>query len=132
MCSSNKALWYGYAKKYGVFSAVCLIIGAVYECFSHGVLSLWMMGMFLWPLSMGVFPCLVLGSKGYPLLRGKWRYRAGVITWTIGSGMEGVFEIYGTHSPYLFLYWVLGGLMLLWAMAGFFHASQEKNKEKQS
>ena len=129
MSASDKKKWLGWAGKYAYFSLGCLIFGAVYECFSHGVFSLWMGGMFAWPLILGMIPCLVMGRKGYPLPRHGWRYGAAVITWTAGSCMEGVFEIYGSSSPYLVVYWAAGGLMMLWALWGFVFSGRKNRKD---
>ena len=35
----------------------CMVFAAVYECFSHGVFSPFMLLAFLFPLLLGVVPC---------------------------------------------------------------------------
>ncbi|NJP40564.1 hypothetical protein HCH52_05810 [Oscillospiraceae bacterium HV4-5-C5C] len=93
-------------------------MGLLYERFSHGVISVFM-------LSFGLYP-LVLGSlvDGWLLWRGidqvnPWSDRLrlwSICTLCTGSFLQGVLEIYGTQSDLLRLYWVTGGLLLAAAL----------------
>ena len=69
--------------------------GGVYELFSHGVWSGFMVYAFAFPLVLGTLPFAWLALHKHPLPR-PWVYRlhhAGVATLTLGSVMEGVFAI---------------------------------------
>ena len=43
-------------------------------------------------------------------------YHSGIATLTIGSCLRGIFDIYGTTSDFIFLYWLVGGGMILSAV----------------
>lgn len=90
-----------------IFTAV---FAAVYEHFSFGVYSKAMIFMFLFPLVMGFIPSLLLAINRWGSLPRLWN--DGVLTLTAGSLLTGVFEIYGSDSPYTpwFFY---GGMVLL-------------------
>lgn len=103
-------------------AVVCALFGAVYERFSHGVYSYWMLYAFAFPLALGVLPLYLLsvlgGRRPGPVRWGL--YHAGVATLTVGSLVSGALEIYGTASPLVAVYWIagealtlLGGLLFL-------------------
>jgi len=89
----------------------------VYENFSHGVFSNWMIFLFLFPLLGGVLPTLALLGLGERLwlpdraVRNLWN--CGVATLTVGSSVAGVLEIYGTTSDYLPVYGIVGGILVI-------------------
>lgn len=107
-------------KRYGCATIGCVIFSAVYEAFSHGVLSWWMMLLGAWPFLLGTVPFLIFFKKGRILVprRGISAYHCGVITLTVGSCMTGVFEIYGSSCEYSMVYWLAGGLMILIGIIG--------------
>ena len=88
----------------------CVLFGAVYEVFSHGVYSYPMLYAFAFPLVCGVTPFFLLFKykRAYPSSFSAGSYHAGVATCTVGSIMTGVLEIYGTSSPLLSGYWIIG------------------------
>ena len=103
------------ARRYAVATVLCAVFSAVYEYFSHGVISWWMVGLCGFPLMLGVVPalsCAVAGMRLRPLARQLWA--CGVMTLAMGSCLCGVLEIYGTTSllvgPYLPAGLVLLGL----------------------
>ena len=68
----------------------CMVFAAVYECFSHGVFSPFMLLAFLFPLLMGAVPCTVLAGRpgaGVPSL---YLYTSGVAALTAGSLFQGI------------------------------------------
>lgn len=92
-----------------VWTLLCAVFSAVYESFSHNVISLWMVLLFLFPLLGGVIPALLLVWRGkapriFPLAL----WRCGVATLGVGSCVKGILEIYGTSSGYQIVYWVAG------------------------
>ena len=92
-------------------SAAVLVFSLVYELFSHGVRSSFM---------LGALPCSML-------LLAPLRCRPGVLTRTLwGSGLaaltagclfRGVLEIYGTTNRLCAVYWWCGALLCLAALA---------------
>jgi hypothetical protein len=102
------------AGRYLLAAVLCGVFSAVYEAFSHGVRSVWMIGLGGVPLLLGALPFLLLALRGAPVpdpgARRLWR--AGVATLTVGCALAGALEIYGTTTPYLPAYWAAGGLML--------------------
>ena len=100
---------------YLLVSLLCAAAGAVYEVFSHGVWSGWMVYAFLFPLALGTLPfCwMALRSCPMPYTWGLRLYHAGVAAMTVGSVMEGVLAIYGTTNQLTIVYWIIGpGLVL--------------------
>lgn len=92
---------------YAVESIVVLIIGAVYELFSHQVYSPFMYLMFMIPLLLGVLPNLVARILDKSFITSKdarATYKLGILTLIFGSFLKGVLDIYGTSSVYPVLY----------------------------
>lgn len=92
----------GYALVHGIASVFLAVFGAVYESYSHGVYSYFMLYAFLFPLILGVLPCLVLVCKHAPLPSGIClnAWNSGIACLTVGSLFRGALEIYGTTSRF--------------------------------
>lgn len=88
-----------------------IIFAAVYEHFSFGVYSGFMIFMFAFPLLLGFLPSLIISLKGWAPLSGFWN--DGVIAMTAGSLLNGILEIYGTDSPYTFWLFILGAVLMI-------------------
>lgn len=104
---------------YTVESLLVLVIGAVYELFSHQVYSPFMYLMFMIPLMLGVLPNLAarLLDKSFITSKdAKVAYKLGVLTLIFGSFLKGVLDIYGTSSVYPILYLPVAGLLLIVAL----------------
>ncbi|MCC8122100.1 MAG: hypothetical protein LIO58_00940 [Oscillospiraceae bacterium] len=116
--SEQKAQVEKAAYGYLLFALLCALFGAVYEQFSHEVYSAYMIYAFAFPLALGALPLFTLARAACRRLPGKRPlalYRAGIVTLTIGSLLQGVLDIYGTTNALLRVYW-LAGLAL--AVAG--------------
>lgn len=93
----------------------CGLFGSIYEYYSHGVSSVYMQLMFLFPLIGGVMPDLLQHiiprlPKAKTAVKKLWG--CAVVTLTMGSAMTGVFEIYGGTVPGLIcVYWIAGVLL---------------------
>lgn len=99
-----------------IAAAALLLFAAVYECFSHGVISAFMVGAFLIPLLGGALPGLLLGRlppQRRPGEGSRWLWGAGLTVLTAGSLFRGVLEIYGTTSRLGAVYWIAGGALCL-------------------
>lgn len=105
---------------YVLAAAFCALFGFVYEQFSHGVYSDFMVYAFSVPLAGGaaVFLAMGLFGKGRypgPLVRNLWH--SAVATATVGSILSGVLEIYGTGSRLLTYYPIAAGVLAVLAVA---------------
>ena len=116
---------------YTVASISTLVIGTVYEYFSHQVYSPFMYLLFLIPLLLGLAPNLLAQKLHKYFLRSenaKAAYKMGVLTLIFGSFLKGVFDVYGTHSVYPSFYLPVGLLLLLVALG--FEIHQRKGMTK--
>lgn len=92
----------------------------VYELFGHGVLSWYMVLMPLWPLLGGALLFWVLALlRVHPTQVTRCLYHAGLITFTVGSCVTGVFEIYGSVPTVVRYYWWAGACLTTAALADF-------------
>lgn len=91
-------------------AVLCGIFSLIYEHFSHGVYSNFMVWLFLFPLVGGALPFFIIYvfKLAYPNRVALNIYNSGICTLTIGSCMSGVFEIYGSTSALLIVYWIVG------------------------
>lgn len=106
---------------FGYVLAVCAaaLFGGVYEVFSHGVWSAYMVYAFAFPLVLGVLPFSWLALHRKPL-PSRWccqLHHAGTATLTVGSIMEGVLAIYGTTNQLTLAYWIVGLTLLALSQA---------------
>jgi len=102
-------------------SVFCALFGAVYELFSHGVFSYWMIYAFFFPLLLGAIPSFLLQRRGaaFPGRAAADCIHGGIAWLTVGSIVQGVLEIYGTTNPLVKAFWLTGaGLFLIgWLQA---------------
>ena len=104
---------------YAVESVVTLVIGTVYELFSHQVYSPFMYLMFMIPLLLGVLPNLVARILDKSFITSKdarATYKLGVLTLIFGSFLKGVLDIYGTSSIYPLLYLPAAAVLIIVAL----------------
>ena len=99
---------------YLLISLFCALFGAVYEVFSHGVYSFYMLYAFIFPLAGGTLPFLAISlfQKRYPEAIARNIYHSGIAALTVGSIIQGVLEIYGTTNRLAGLYWLVGVILL--------------------
>ena len=92
-----------------------LVFGAIYEAFSFGVYSPYMIYAFCWFLVLGVLPFLRM-HNGFGRLveheKASFCYHFGLATVTVGSLLKGILEIYGTTNRLMGIYWVVGGVFV--------------------
>ena len=101
---------------YFLISLFCGLFGAVYEMFSHEVYSFYMIYAFAFPLVGGTLPFWLLARlprAGYPGAAVRNLYHSGIATFTVGSIVRGVLDIYGTTNVLSGYYYKIGGLLLL-------------------
>lgn len=99
------------AVRHGVVAAaVCLAASVVYEAFSHGVLSYFMLLMFLCPLCDAGFFSII---RRPPRWWARCLLHTGVAALTLGCFVRGALDIYGTTSEWTALYFALGAPLAL-------------------
>ena len=110
------------ARTYLILTIACCLIGAVYEHFSFGVYSYFMLYAFAVPMVCGVLPALFLASSRQPSEIPRWSIKlwdAGIAVWTVGAFFRGILEIYGTTNRLIVVYPVAGVLLLAAGLAAF-------------
>ena len=100
------------ARRYLILFLLSCVFSAVYERFSHHVISGWMVCLPLFPLLLGVLPFL-LGQRRIPDGWARQLWHCGVATGMVGSCLTGIFEIAGTHMRYTALFLLVGAGFLL-------------------
>ncbi len=93
-----------------VFSA---LFGAVYELFSHGVYSYYMISDFDFTLLLGALPFFDMWKrrKAFPDCPAAQLIHAGIAALCVGSIVQGIIEIYGTENVLISVYWIVGGIL---------------------
>lgn len=101
---------------YLLISLFCVLFGAVYEYFGHGVYSYFMLYAFAFPLVGGTLPFATLSLIRLPLYPSTVPlslHHLGIGTLTVGSIIKGVLDIYGTSSSLTLFYPFAGGALVL-------------------
>lgn len=107
---------FDYARLYVLAAVNAAVFSAVYEHFSFGVYSPFMIFAFAVPLLMGALAFLLLGralkktGTSVPALVCKF-WHAAVATLTVGFLFRGVLDIYGTSSPLGAVYWIASAVL---------------------
>lgn len=98
------------------FTIFCLVFGLIYEKFSHGVYSSYMMYAFLIPLLFGfVFSIIMcfINTNYLPNRASVNLYNASLVTLTIYSIFKGILEIYGTTNSLIKVYLYVSFLLFV-------------------
>ncbi|MCR5010279.1 MAG: hypothetical protein K6A91_05010 [Clostridia bacterium] len=98
------------AFNYLAASVICAAIGLIYELFSHGVWSTYMVLGWVFPLVLGALPNFLiwLTKAKEPGTAAENVYACGIATFTVGCMLKGVLEIFGTTSHLLKVYPIAG------------------------
>ena len=117
---------------YFCISIFCAAFGGIYEIFSHGVYSNYMMYAFLFPLIGGTLYNLILYcfsrlrlQRGLSLIF----YNTGIAALTIGSIVRGILDIYGTDNILVNVYRYAG--VILVCLGAVFYAVDRRGQHKQ-
>ena len=102
-------------KKYFILSIVVLIISIIYELFSHGVISYYMILSFLIPLIMGtgIYYLIYKINKKSIYKLSSQIYNSSILTFLLYFILNGILEIYGTTNNKINIYLLLGFLLLI-------------------
>ena len=117
---------------YVCIALFCGLFSAIYEHFSHGVDSNYMIWLFAFPLFLGALPYALIGLvKRLPLptRHAADAWDCGITTLAVGSCVTGVFEIYGTSSSYTTAYWPVGLSLLAAGLILYIHEARERAAE---
>ncbi len=107
---------------YLLASIFCALFGAGYESCSHGVYSGYMIYAFAFPLIGGTLPFSSLQfvkKEKYPNSFSCSLYHYGIATFTVGSFVRGVLDIYGTSNSRAVYYWIAGMILMLISFAAY-------------
>ncbi len=105
--------------------------GAVYEHFSFGVYSYFMLYAFAAPLITGLL-LLILGMTNRPPRRLSLNLiNSASATFAVGCAAAGVVEIYGTENKFLKVYFIVGALLAVIAAAAYIKENSVKQKAVQ-
>ncbi len=122
--SKSRNIAYRNLKAYLVATIICILIPIIYYRFSHGIHSLYMTLLFLWPLILGVLPSYI--KCRMPRLRPQRRlsanlYHPGVACLTVASLLQGILEIAGASSGWQTLLMVIGLVLVVGAALAWFY-----------
>ena len=113
---SSRRISARYTRNYVLVTCFVALFSLVYERFSFGVWSGFMVFAFAAPLVLGVLPWVVNTALARPIsptssTRQLWN--AGVAVLTVGCLFRGILDIYGTTSGLGTVYWIVGPVLLL-------------------
>ena len=115
---------------YLLISLFCALFGAVYEMYSHGVYSFYMIYAFAFPLAGGTLPFSVLSllrNPKYPGAVSRNLYHSGIATVTVGCIVRGALDIYGTTNHLTELYFYVGGSIIIIGVVTYYLNSMFSN-----
>ncbi|AWY98233.1 hypothetical protein DQQ01_08820 [Blautia argi] len=100
---------------YLIVTLVCAGFGAVYEFFSHGVYSYYILYAFMIPFLGGTvyFYCILYFRSKIPGCIARRFQHFGILTLTVGCMVCGILEIYGTTNRLVIFYFIVGGMFLV-------------------
>ena len=103
------------------WAAFCGLFAAIYENFSHGVYSLSMILMFVYPLAAAVLFLLIflIRPLKHPSPWPEKLFCAGIAALTVGSCFRGIVEIYGTTSDLISVYYIVGAILTAAGIAAY-------------
>lgn len=119
-----------YVRRYFAVAVFCGIFSVVYEHFSHGVYSDFMIRLFAIPLLGGVLPFLLIRifSLPFPNRLSLNAYNSAVASIAVGCCMQGVFEIYGTVSSLIPYYFYAGAVFAFFGIMAYLLSTMKRRK----
>lgn len=123
--------------RYVISTIATASFGAVYEYFSFGVFSYYMLYAFAFPLVLGALPWMLIamdvkctGRVRFPGQQTINFWGAGITTFTVGAILHGVLDIYGTTSTFTKYYFIAGAVLLLTAFIIFISDKDKRESEE--
>lgn len=109
------------------FAGFCAIFGAVYEHFSFGVYSNFMIYAFAFPLAAGFLLVLAALREKLPQARTLFLLHLTSVTLAVGSITAGIIYISGRAQKLLLVY-LIAGIVLAASTAYSYHADMPEQK----
>lgn len=116
------------AFRYLIISVAIAAAGAIYEHFSFGVYSNYMIYAFAIPLIGGTLPFMLRSMRRAADVG--WTWHAGIATLTIGSIVHGILAISGRPNSLTIIYLVAGIILLICAAISTIKKEECGNKTK--
>ena len=101
--------------RFYIYTIFCILFTIIYQQFSHGVISIYMILSFIFPLTILIETNILknINIKSHTLLK------SSIITFTLGFIIKGILDIYGTTNSLLSLYLIFG--IILFILSIFFY-----------
>ena len=116
--------------RYLFLSVFVFVFAQIYEYFSHGVYSNYMLYAFLIPFLGLALPRFLLHSLKKTLpANSRFLWKCGIATLTVGSIYKGILEIYGTNGYFEFPYLLLGGILCILGLLSLFSREKQSIRE---
>lgn len=109
----------------------CALFAAVYEAFSFGVYSYFMLFAFVLPLLGCALPysIIVFRDRAFPGALALRLWDSGIAALTVGSIIQGVIEIYGTTNHLVIIYLISGVLFCISGAAAWLIGSKQNKTD---
>ena len=99
--------------RFYIYTIFCILFTIIYQQFSHGVISYYMILSFLFPL-IGLLETQFIINKNKNIkIISHNLFKSSIITFTLGSILKGVLDIYGTTNKLIITYLILGLILLI-------------------
>ena len=95
------------------FSIFILVFGIIYEMFSHGVISYFMIFAFTIPLMNYILNLIIMHNNIKIIKISKNLFSSSILTFTLYSILKGILDIYGTTNSLINIYLAVGILLLV-------------------
>ena len=102
------------SKKFFFITIFTIIFSAIYECFSHSVISLYMILAFIFPLVFGCVFYILLNKQNIKISNINIRiHNSLIITLLLCSIVKGILDIFGTTNSKIIVYIYLSIILLI-------------------
>ncbi len=95
-----------------MFAVFCIVFGAIYEAFSFGVFSYFMIYAFVFPLAAGIVYLIMYMRRAQAARAFLNLLNSAAVTAALGSLAAGVVEIYGTENRLLGIYPIVTAVLI--------------------
>ena len=96
-------------KRFIIYIISSIIFSLIYELFSHGVISYYMIFMFIFPF-IGLLNIILLKRKKE---NSHIFFKTSILTFTLFFLIQGILEIYGTTNRLVIIYPIVGLSLLI-------------------
>ena len=100
-------------RRFIFYTIFCLIFSIIYESFSHGVISYYMLLSSIFPLIGLIEILFIIKQKLKIKVTSHNLFKSSILTFTFYFIIKGVLEIYGTTNSLVIIYLIIGFNLLL-------------------